>query len=144
MIIPSFGPDRMLALVGPYWTNLRGAPDVLIFSDDGHGPVIGGLRSGFRELGYNSFWGPTAPALVVGSSKDTFEVLYLTGRRQMLPPGWRPLAWSPDGRQILLFGHRSLALWSPRAPTRITVIGPVNRGYFVTSAEWRSSAVAGI
>jgi hypothetical protein len=144
VIDPAFGPRHMLALVGPDWTNLHGRPDVVILSHDGMGPVLQTLHSGFRKVGYNVFWSPTAPALVIGSSADTFELLYLSGRRVLLPSGWRPLAWSPAGSQLVLFGHESLASWSPSAPTVVTTIGPVNRGYYITQAKWLGSSVPGL
>jgi hypothetical protein len=143
-VVAAFGPHRELALIGPYWTNLHGRPDVLVLARDGRGPVIRRLRSGFTQLGYNSFWGPGAPAMVAGSSADTFELLFPSGRREMLPKGWRPLAWDPAGRRILLFGHRSLGIWSLAHPHRVTVIGPVSRGYDVFQAEWLASPAGGI
>jgi hypothetical protein len=144
VIDPAFGPHHMLALVGPDWTNLHGRPDVVILSDDGRGPVVRMLHSGFGQVGYNAFWGPDAPALVIGSSKDRFELLYLSGRRILLPAGWRPLAWSPSGRQIVLFGHQSLGLWSPCAAGRVKSIGPVGKGYGITQALWLGSPVPGL
>lgn len=143
-VVPAFGPHRELALIGPYWTNMHGHPDVLVLAGDGRGPIIRRLQSGFTQLGYNAFWGPGAPAMVVGSSADTFELLFPSGRREMLPKGWRPLAWDPAGRRILLFGHRSLGIWSLLPPHRVTVIGPVSRGFDVFQAAWLASPARGI
>ena len=144
LVQPAFGPHRMLAMIGPFWQNVGRHPDVVIRADDGKGPAIGKLRSGFTKLGYAAFWGPGAPALVVGSSDREFELLFLSGKRELLPAGWRPLAWNPAGSKILMASRTSLRIWSLSQPHQVQLVGPVSHGYSIIGGEWLRSPAAGL
>lgn len=142
LVQAAFGPHRMLAMIGPYWQRTGTRPDVVILAHDGRGPVDLKLRSGFAELGYTAFWGTGAPALVIGSSHRTFELLYLSGRRQPLPAGWRPLTWNPAGTELLMVSRTKLGIWSPDRPHQVRAIGPISRGYTIPGAAWLSAPAA--
>jgi hypothetical protein len=142
IVQPAFGPDQLLAMIGPFWQNNHHRPDVVILGDDGTGGVVATLHTGFAQLGYVAFWGPSAPALVVGSSKGANELLFLSGRRQLLPAHWRPLAWNPAGRDLLMVNSTTLGIWSLARPRQVTIVGSISRGYQIPDAEWLNKPAA--
>ena len=136
-LMPLFGPRGELALVSIDQAT-KGHPDVVVLNRNDQ--VIRRLHSGFGRLGLPQTWGSRAPALALRASAGQAELLYLNGRRRQLPPGWKPLAWSPSGRALLMMSRTSLGIWSEAKPGQVATIGPVNRGYGIWQASWLASS----
>jgi hypothetical protein len=50
--------------------------------------VLSDLPSpGFAKIGCNAPWGPGAPRVDSGLAADTFELLFPSGKRELLLPG---------------------------------------------------------
>jgi hypothetical protein len=64
------------------------------------------------------------------------ELLYPDGRRELLPGGWQPLAWSPDGTQLLMQAGAALGVWSMNMPRQVTRIGGITPGVQILQATW--------
>jgi hypothetical protein len=136
-LTPLFGPRNLLAVSGPQWQRLSSrARDIAVLARDGSGGVIRLLRSGFAELGYTPLWSPEASALVVRSASAASEILFLSGRRDPLPAGWRPLTWDPSGRRILMVNRTELGIWSMSRPRQVSVIGPISHGFGIWHGAW--------
>jgi hypothetical protein len=131
-----FGPRGMLAvmLVGQRVPRHKAGLVIL----DRRGTVVRKFKTaGFGRL-YGGVWGAQAPALVLRSIAGRGEVQFLSGRRELLPAGWKPLAWNPGGRQLLIASSTHLGIWALARPGHVSVIGTISRGYGIWQAEWLS------
>ena len=129
---PVFGPHGLVAVEG--WDGPPGSrrPSVLIYW---HGHVRP-LLTGVPAIPALIAWGQQAPALALAFPDHQAELLFLDGWRQWLPAGWQPLAWSPDGTELLMQSATALGVWSVSGPGRVTRIGPITRGLQILQADW--------
>jgi hypothetical protein len=132
-----FGPGGQLAVMNrPYFPPLAGRHAHLLIISPGDKVKI--VYTQFGSLA-EVIWQPNAIALAVGSVARRTELIYPSGRRQMLPPGWQPLSWSPTGDELLVQHGVLLGLWSAHAPSRIAVLGKTSRQFAVLNVDWLSS-----
>lgn len=96
-----------------------------------------------NKIMYTSFWSlaevvwqPNAIALAVASVTHQTELIYRSGRRQMLPRGWLPLSWSPAGNQLLVQHGALLGLRSVPTPHQVAVLGKTSRDFTVLNVDW--------
>jgi hypothetical protein len=129
---PVFGPHKQVAVEG--WGGASGQrkPCVLVYRHGG----VRRLLTGINAIPSLVAWGQQAPALALAYPAHAAELLFLNGRHQLLPPGWQPLAWSPDGTHLLMQSARALGIWSVSAPGRVTRIGTVTPGVQILQADW--------
>jgi hypothetical protein len=129
---PVFGPHGQIAVEG--WAGRPGGrrPSVLIFRDGD----VRRLLTGVAAIPSLMAWGQQAPALALAFPDHAAELLFPDGRRQRLPAGWQPLAWSPDGTELLMQSATALGVWSMSVPGQITRIGPITRGLQILQADW--------
>lgn len=128
---PVFGPHGQIAVEGWDGPGQR-KPSVLIYR-------AGGMRrllTGVNAIPSLVAWGQHAPALALAFPAHTAELLFLDGHRQLLPPGWQPLAWNPQGTELLMQSARALGIWSVRSPGRVTRIGAITPGLQILQADW--------
>jgi hypothetical protein len=123
---PALGPRDQIAIVGV------GRKQVIIVSRRGK---VRSLRTRF-SLGYPPVWGERAPALAVSFKAHAAELFFPGGRREQLPGGWHPLAWSPAGGKLLMQSGAALGIWSMSAPRQVVAIGKVRRGFQLVQASW--------
>jgi hypothetical protein len=64
------------------------------------------------------------------------EVIYITSRRYLLPKGWVPVAWNPNGTRLLVASNREIRLWSPASPNAVGEIGPMPKGITIGEYAW--------
>jgi hypothetical protein len=129
---PVFGPGGQVAVEGWIGPPGRHQPGIVVY---GHGPVRR-LGLGVSAIPSLVAWGEQAPALAVAFPAHQAELLYPSGRRQPLPPGWQPLAWNAAGTQLLMQSATALGVWSASAPGQVTRIGPVSPGAQILQAAW--------
>lgn len=129
---PVFGPHGQLAVQG--WVSQAGrrVPAVTIYRDGARRK----LRTGVPAVPSLLAWGEDAPAVAVAFPSHVAELLYPDGRRELLPRGWQPLAWNPDGTQLLMQDGAALGIWSMRAPGVVTRIGGITPGVQILQATW--------
>jgi hypothetical protein len=129
---PVFGPHGQVAVQG--WASQAGrrAPAVIIYRDGDSRK----LRTGIPAIPSLLAWGEHAPAVAVAFPSHVAELLYPDGRRQLLPRGWQPLAWNPDGTQLLMQAGAALGVWSMQAPGQVTRIGGITPGVQILQATW--------
>ena len=129
---PVFGPHQQIAVEG--WGGPPGQrkPSVLIYRDGG----VRQLPTGINAIPSLVAWGQQAPALALAYPSHPAELLFLDGHHQLLPLGWQPLAWSPDGTQLLMQSARALGIWSMSSPDRVIRIGTVTPGVQILQADW--------
>ncbi len=129
---PVFGPHHQIAVEG--WGGPPGQrkPGVLIY----HRGAARQLPTGINAIPSLVAWGQQAPALALAYPSHPAELLFLDGHHQALPPGWQPLAWSPDGTHLLMQSARALGIWSVSAPDRVTRIGAITPGVQILEADW--------
>lgn len=123
---PVFGPRDQIAIVGV------GRTRVVIVPRRG---TVRNLRTRF-SLGYPPVWGEQAPALALNFKAHAAELFFPGGRREQLPGGWHPLAWSPAGGELLMQSGTSLGIWSVTAPRQVAAIGKISRGFQIVQASW--------
>lgn len=129
---PVFGPHQQIAVEGWRGPGGQRKPSVLIYSRGG----VRQLPTGINAIPSLVAWGQQAPALALAYPSHPAELLFLDGRHQALPPGWQPLAWSPNGTHLLMQCARALGIWSVSAPGRVTRIGTVTPGLQILQADW--------
>jgi hypothetical protein len=127
---PVFGPHGQIAVEG--WGGAGQKPSVLIYAGD----VVRRLLTGIDAIPSLVAWGQHAPALALAFPAHAAELLYLDGHRQLLPSGWQPLTWNPDGTELLMQSARALGIWSMSAPYRVTRIGASTPGVQILQADW--------
>jgi hypothetical protein len=127
---PVFGPHGQIAVEG--WGGAGQKPSVLIYSGDG----VRRLLTGINAIPSLVAWGQHAPALALAFPAHAAELLYPNGRRQLLPSGWQPLTWNPDGTQLLMQSAHALGIWSMSSPGQVTRIGPSTPGVQILQADW--------
>jgi hypothetical protein len=82
-------------------------------------------------------WGPRARALAISSPNGALRLLRPDGTVQSLPTSWYPLAWSPDGRRLLVQVDNVLELWTVGTPpANARNIGPLSPGFGIRQASW--------
>jgi hypothetical protein len=94
------------------------------------------LRTGVPAIPSLLVWGEHAPAVAVAFPSHVAELLYPDGRRKLLPRGWQPLAWSPDGTRLLMQAGAALGVWSMNTPGQVTRIGGITPGVQILQATW--------
>jgi hypothetical protein len=129
---PVFGPHKQIAVEGWGGPSGQRKPSVLIFGDGG----VRRLLTGINAIPSLVAWGQQAPALALAYPAHTAELLFLDGHHQLLPQGWQPLAWSPDGTELLMQSARALGVWSMSTPNQVTRIGPITPGVQILQADW--------
>jgi len=129
---PVFGPHGQLAVQGFASQAGRPAPAVIIYQ---HGDSRK-LRTGVPAIPSLLVWGEHAPAVAVAFPSHVAELLYPDGRRELLPRGWQPLAWSPAGTQLLMQAGAALGVWSVSTPGQVTRIGGITPGVQILQATW--------
>jgi hypothetical protein len=129
---PVFGPHHQIAVEG--WGGASGQrkPSVLIYRDG----RVRQLLTGINAIPSLVAWGQQAPALALAYPAHAAELLFLNGRHQLLPLGWQPLAWSPDGTELLMQSARALGIWSMSTPGQVIRIGPIAPGVQILQADW--------
>ena len=80
------------------------------------------LRVGSPAIAPPEAWGPRAPALTLRPPAGQAELRFLSGRREPLPAGWKPLAWNPAGRELLMASSTSLGIWSAARPAKCSLM----------------------
>lgn len=130
---PAFGPHQQIAVEG--WGGRAGQrkPSVLIYRDGGG---VRQLPTGINAIPSLVAWGQQAPALALAYPAHAAELLFLDGHHQLLPLGWQPLAWSPDGTQLLMQSARALGIWSMSSPDQVIRIGSITPGMQILQADW--------
>jgi hypothetical protein len=131
---PVVGPGGRLAIT---WTQgqdgTAGKSELAII------PATGG-RPAVKKSCLNSVvqlvWSTNAAALAVASLNKNLCLIYPNGTVKRLPSGWYPLAWSPNGHQLLVQDGRLLRLWSASNPSAARVIGPITPGFDIREASW--------
>jgi len=133
----AFGPYGQIAVMNrPYSPPLRGRrAHLLMISPDGKTKIVNTPFWSLAEV----IWQPNAVALAVASVAHRTELIFPSGRRQMLPRGWLPLSWSPRGSRLLVQHGRLLGLWSAGAPNRVAVLGETSRQFAVLNVDWLAS-----
>lgn len=126
---PAFAPDGSLAAVVG-----SGSPDahVVLIGSDGKATEPGLAHPG----GIGLIWSP-GRRLVVTGDKGFPSLLWdpASNRRDPLPAGWDPLAWSPDGTSLLVSQGDALGRIDPADPSRVTPLGRFGPGP-VYGAAW--------
>ena len=131
---PLPGPDGRVAIVGPSGPAVTGPkPGIVILSRSGH---PGRIAPGVKALGYPPLWGQTAPALVVPSVRGPAHLVYLNGRRAVLPHGWQPWSWNPAGTALPMLRGTTLGIWSPATPGQVTSIAAITAGFEIEDISW--------
>jgi hypothetical protein len=128
---PVFGPHGQIAVEGWGGAGQR-KPSVLIYS---RGDVRR-LLTGINAIPSLLAWGQHAPALALAFPAHAAELLFPDGHRQLLPAGWQPLTWNPDGTELLMQSARALGIWTVASPDQVTRIGAVTPGIQVLQADW--------
>jgi len=132
-----FGPRDRLAVMPIAMPLPKGKPGLVVLTP--RGAVVRRLQVGLPAIAPPEAWGPRAPALALRSPSGRAELLFLSGRREPLPAGWKPLAWNPAGSELLMASSTSLGIWSTTRPRSVRVIGPISRGYGIWDAVWLSA-----
>jgi hypothetical protein len=123
---PVFGPHGEIAIV-------RHRVAVIISSTGKMRTLHFGAELGF----YVPVWRDSAPALAVNFAGHTAaEFFFPSGRREQLPGGWHPLAWSPAGGELLMQSVTSLGIWSVSVPRQVAVIGKISPEFQIIEASW--------
>jgi hypothetical protein len=139
---PVWGPNAALAIIsGGHAPGTTGPnPQLLVRSSAGHVRVI---RTAFSRSLSNVIWTENAIGIAVTSWRGEGEVLLQHGRAIRLPAGWYPAAWSPTGKELLVFGrgaglgpNGSLGLWSARHPRLVQLIGPMPASPIIGKIVW--------
>jgi len=129
---PVFGPHGQLAVLGFACQAGRPAPALLIYR---HGDSRK-LRTGVPAIPSLLAWGEHAPGVAVAFPSHVAELLYPGGGRELLPRGWQPLAWNPDGTRLLMQSGAALGVWSAKTPSQVTRIGGITPGVQILQATW--------
>jgi hypothetical protein len=129
---PVFGPHGQIAIQGFASQAGQRAAAVIIYRDGDSRK----LRTGVPAVPSLLAWGEHAPAVAVAFPSHVAELLYPDGRRELLPRGWQPLAWNPDGTQLLMQAGAALGAWSMQAPGQVTRIGGITPGVHILQATW--------
>lgn len=132
---PAIGLDKQIAtFTAPYTPHPGKIQSVIVISRRGR---VRRIKTGYQELG-ELLWQPNAAALVVVAPGCHSELLSLTGRKQQLPEGWCPYAWSPDGRMLLMLASNgtSLGIWSADHPKNVSIIGLLNKHIQIGQISW--------
>jgi hypothetical protein len=128
---PVFGPHGQIAVEGWGGPGQR-KPSVLIYRDGD----VRQLLTGINAIPSLVAWGQHAPALALAFPSHAAELLFPDGHRQLLPLGWQPLTWNPDGTELLMQSARALGIWSVASPDQVTRIGAVTPGVQILQADW--------
>lgn len=139
-LVPSWGPhNSVAAVVNGHPAFLKGLRSrLLVISPRGHAREI---KTGYRLI-RQAVWSQHAPAIAVSDWANHGEIIWPSGRRQPLPSGWQPAAWNPAGNALLIWrlnkagAPSSLAVWHPRAPGQVTLIGPAAPGTGIAIIAW--------
>ena len=128
---PVFGPHGQIAVEG--WGGPgQTKPSVLIYRDG----AMRRLLTGINAIPSLVAWGQHAPAVALAYPAHVAELLFPDSHRQLLPPGWQPLAWNPAGTELLMQSARALGIWSMTSPGQVTRIGAVSPGVQILQADW--------
>ena len=128
---PVFGPHGQIAVEGWDGPGQR-RPSVLVYRDG----TMRRLLTGISAIPSLVAWGQHTPALALAFPAHAAELLFLNGHRQLLPRGWQPLAWNPQGTELLMQSARALGVWSMTSPGQVTRIGPSTPGVQILQADW--------
>ena len=128
---PVFGPHGQIAVEGWGGAGQR-KPSVLIYGDGG----VRRLLTRINAIPSLVAWGQHAPALALAFPAHAAELLFLDGHRQLLPPGWQPLVWNPQGTELLMQSARAFGIWSVAAPHQVTRVGAITPGMQILQADW--------
>ena len=127
----SWGPGGALLLESnPHLPGVGSGPVVLlVLGPDGRAKTVA-TPAGFDGV---ALWGEHASAIAVLVGNRTDLVTPGGHLLVALPAGWRPVAWSPSGTQLLVLehpvrngGYATLGLWQMANPASVMVIGPVS------------------
>lgn len=128
---PVFGPHGQIAVEGWDGPGQR-KPSVLIYRDG----TVRRLLTGINAIPSLVAWGQHAPALALAFPAHAAELLFPDGHRRLLPLGWQPLAWNPEGTELLMQSARALGIWSVASPGQVTRIGTSTPGVQILQADW--------
>lgn len=87
-------------------------------------------------------WSPNAIGLSINSRKMASVrgiVLEHGDHYRRMPLGWRSLAWSPNGRLLLLQKGQLLGLWNPLTHNAVRIVARTTGDSVVDRAVWLSS-----
>jgi hypothetical protein len=141
----AWGPDGQLAVVS---SPCQGTSEILIL--DPGGQVRDRLRAHLASFCFLA-WNARAPGLAIGSNPGLAltgtgahaEMLATSGKQTMIPPGWLPMCWSPDGTTLLVAHGSAIGLWHPRAPSRISPLGSTGHYGPLNGCSWLAVPAAG-
>lgn len=133
-----WGPHQEIAIVsGGHAPGTTGpVPKLIIISRNGKVRVIRHDLGKGNQLG-NVMWNEHKAGLAItGNARG--EVIYDRGRRYMLPAGWFPQTWNPDGTTLLVerVDYTAIGLWSAARPHTVKVIGPLPKHTMIGPFRW--------
>jgi hypothetical protein len=134
---PLFGPGGQIAVAGPGGPYLaKGQTPAVVFISPG-----GSLHRFTTPMQgeWLPVWGQSAPAVAVLAWKGPTELVFPSGKRELLPEGWAPLTWDPGGTRLLVLSGTTLGVWSLRDPGTVTVITTITPGFLIEEARWLTS-----
>ena len=80
-------------------------------------------------------WKPTSPWIAVSfTGNRTLLIDSRTPSRRRMIKGWRPSAWSPDGRRLLLYSDSKTAISRANEPKKVRLLGETSTRIF--AGEW--------
>ena len=89
-------------------------------------------------------WGSYGLAIGYLSSRPS-EILSMSGRvKAILPEGWVPACWNPQGSKLLVItrNQRRIGIWLPANPGRVQNLGALP-GQAIQECSWTSRPAAG-
>jgi hypothetical protein len=141
----AWGPDDQLAVVS---SSCHGTSQILIL--DSRGRVRTRLHADLASFCFLA-WNTSAPGLAIGSNPGLAltgtgaraEMLTTSGKQTMIPPGWLPMCWNPDGTTLLVAHGSTIGLWRPNAPAHISPLGTTGRFGPLNGCSWLPRPAAG-
>ncbi|HEV2376483.1 MAG TPA: hypothetical protein VGS19_30460 [Streptosporangiaceae bacterium] len=96
-------------------------------------------------------WNTRAPGLAIGyhpglditGTGVASELITLSGHQTLMPYGWLPMCWSPDGTSLLVARGLTIGLWHLNDPAQVRVLGSTGRAGPLSGCAWLTKPAVG-
>jgi hypothetical protein len=137
---PAWGPASRVAVVAERYATDTAKPKSWLFVINETNGSAHQMAAALTQFDY-AVWGTHAPGIVISTWGGNAEYIS-QGHHILLPHGWAPLSWSPDGQELLVIrpnpgaAGEEIGLWDELRPRIVTNIGRVASGFVITEAAW--------